>query len=56
MDVDDLISFLAASPSPWHVVATAAQRLRASGFEPVDLSRTWAEVPARGYVTRGAAL
>lgn len=56
MQLDDLISFLTASPSPWHVVATAGQRLGASGFTEVDLTQSWAEVPNRGFVTRGAAL
>jgi aspartyl aminopeptidase len=56
MQLDDLISFLAASPSPWHVVATASERLRASGFEPVDLEQEWTDAPARGFVVRGGAL
>jgi aspartyl aminopeptidase len=56
MQLDDLISFLAASPSPWHVVATASERLRASGFEPVDLEQAWTNAPGRGFVVRGGAL
>ena len=55
-DLDDLIAFLAASPSPWHVVSTAADRLVAAGFEPVELGAPWSDVPARGFVVRGAAL
>ena len=54
--LDELIGFLAASPSPWHVVQTAGDRLGAAGFEATDLGTLWSEVPARGYVTRGAAL
>ncbi len=54
--LDDLIAFLAASPSPWHVVTTAADRLTAAGFESLDLASPWSEVPSRGFVTRGAAL
>jgi aspartyl aminopeptidase len=54
--LDELIGFLAASPSPWHVVQTAGDRLAAAGFEAADLGTPWGEVPARGYVTRGAAL
>ena len=38
--LDDLIEFLAASPSPWHVVSTAADRLIAAGFEPIELGDT----------------
>jgi aspartyl aminopeptidase len=54
--LDELIEFLAASPSPWHVVQTAAERLAEAGFEAADLRSPWNEVPARGYVVRGAAL
>ncbi|HEX2785021.1 MAG TPA: M18 family aminopeptidase [Ilumatobacteraceae bacterium] len=56
MQLDDLIAFLAASPSPWHVVTTAADRLKASGFEAVDLTQAWTEAPDQGFVVRGAAL
>ena len=55
-DIDDLISFLAASPSPWHVVSTASDRLASGGFEPIELGPAWGEIPARGFVVRGAAL
>jgi aspartyl aminopeptidase len=54
--LDDLVAFLAASPSPWHVVATASDRLMASGFEPTDPSSSWTDVPGRGFVVRGGAL
>jgi aspartyl aminopeptidase len=54
--LDDLIAFLAASPSPWHVVSTAAEQLMSAGFEPADLGLVWTDVPARGFVIRGAAL
>lgn len=54
--LDDLIAFLAASPSPWHVVATASDRLMAADFEPTDPSSTWTSVPTRGFVVRGGAL
>jgi aspartyl aminopeptidase len=52
----DLIDFLGASPSPWHVVSTAAGRLSAAGFEPIQLGAPWSDVPRRGFVVRGAAL
>ncbi len=55
-ELDDLIQFLSASPSPWHVVGTAADRLNAAGFDRVDLATPWSDVPQRGYVIRGAAL
>ena len=54
--LDDLIGFLSASPSPWHVVQTAAERLDEAGFEAAELATLWAGVAERGYVTRGAAL
>jgi aspartyl aminopeptidase len=54
--LDDLIEFLAASPSPWHVVSTAADRLVAAGFTPIDLGGSWSELPSRGFAIRGAAL
>jgi aspartyl aminopeptidase len=54
--LDDLISFLASSPSPWHVVTTAGDRLTAAGFESIDLADLWSDVPSRGFVARGGAL
>jgi aspartyl aminopeptidase len=54
--LDDLIAFLAASPSPWHVVSTAGEQLVAAGFEPTDPAAVWADVAPRGFVVRGAAL
>lgn len=56
MRLDSLIEFLDASPSPWHVVKSARSRLAAAGFEPVDMVQAWADLPARGFVGRGAAL
>jgi aspartyl aminopeptidase len=54
--LDDLIDFLAASPSPWHVVSTAAGRLSAAGFEPIEFGEPWGDVAPRGFVIRGGAL
>ncbi len=51
---DDLIRFLDASPSPWHAVASTIERL--DGFERLDESAAWDDLPAAGYVQRGAAL
>ncbi|MEO7370488.1 MAG: M18 family aminopeptidase, partial [Ilumatobacteraceae bacterium] len=51
--LDDLIEFLSASPSPWHVVSSAAERLAAAGFESTDLAAAWDDAPDRGFVTRG---
>ncbi len=55
-DVDDLIDFLDASPSPYHAVAAASARLVAAGFEPLDRVVPWPDVPACGFVVRDGAL
>lgn len=55
-DIDDLLAFLDASPSPWHVADTVTQRLVAAGFEPLDLAVARPDVPARGFVVRGASV
>lgn len=52
--IDDLISFLDASPSPWHAVESTIDRL--SGFERLDETADWANIPASGYVVRGGAI
>ncbi len=52
--IDDLITFLDASPSPWHVVESAVARL--AGFERLDERDVWDDVPRSGYVVRGASL
>jgi aspartyl aminopeptidase len=56
MPLDNLIEFLDASPSPWHVVKAARVRLAAAGFEPFDAAQPWTDLPDRGFVVRGAAL
>ena len=55
-DVDDLLAFLDASPSPYHAVASAVARLTDAGFEPLRLADTWPDVPAAGFVVRDGAL
>lgn len=54
--LDDLLAFLDASPSPWHAVASASQRLIEAGFEPLELDGTWDELPTAAFVVRGGAL
>jgi aspartyl aminopeptidase len=54
--IDDLITFLDASPSAWHAADTAGQRLVAAGFQPQRLDQPWTDVPDRGLVVRGAAV
>ncbi|MFI1165004.1 M18 family aminopeptidase [Streptomyces sp. NPDC020801] len=61
---DDLMTFLAASPSPYHAVANAAQRLEKAGFRQVAETDAWdTETPAAAvarsggkYVVRGGAI
>ncbi len=52
--VGDLIDFLDASPSPWHAVESAIDRL--AGFVRIDEADDWTELPSAGYVVRDAAL
>jgi aspartyl aminopeptidase len=55
-EIADLVTFLDASPSPWQVVETATAMLDAAGFGQVALDDRWDDLPAAGYVTRGAAV
>ena len=51
-----LLNFIDASPSPWHVVDTVAQRLVKEGFKPLVESQAWQlKVGERYYVVRGGA-
>ena len=51
-----LLSFLAASPSPFHAVEEAATRLAAAGFDEVDPARPWPGGAGHRYLRRGGAL
>ncbi|MGX1476077.1 UNVERIFIED_CONTAM: aspartyl aminopeptidase [Streptomyces canus] len=61
---DDLMTFLAASPTPYHAVANAAERLEKAGFRQVSETDAWdaetAGTSASGsggkYVLRGGAI
>ncbi|WP_326666712.1 M18 family aminopeptidase [Streptomyces canus] len=61
---DDLMTFLAASPTPYHAVANAAERLEKAGFRQVSETDAWdaetagASASASGgkYVLRGGAI
>ncbi|WP_328480856.1 M18 family aminopeptidase [Streptomyces sp. NBC_00377] len=61
---DDLMTFLTASPSPYHAVANAAERLEKAGFRQVSETDAWdAEASAASaagtggrYVLRGGAI
>ncbi len=51
---NDLIDFLDASPSPWHVVESVIERL--DGFRRVDELDAWTDLPTAGYVVRSGAI
>ncbi|GHD85353.1 M18 family aminopeptidase [Streptomyces naganishii] len=53
---DDLMSFLAASPSPYHAVANAAGRLEKAGFRQVAETDAWDGTSGGKYVLRGGAI
>ncbi|MFJ2216423.1 M18 family aminopeptidase [Streptomyces sp. NPDC101062] len=53
---DDLMSYLAASPSPYHAVANAAARLEKAGFRQVRETDAWDGSKGGRYVVRGGAL
>ncbi len=53
--IDDLVTYLDSSPSPWHAVATSATRLVAAGFQPVPLHESWGPTSA-GFTVRDGAL
>jgi aspartyl aminopeptidase len=56
MDVRRMLSFIDASPSPFHACATAAERLEAAGFGRLDEAEPWPSTPGRRYVRRGGSL
>ncbi|KUN99654.1 M18 family aminopeptidase [Streptomyces caeruleatus] len=61
---DDLMSFLAAGPSPYHAVANTAERLEKAGFRQVSETDAWTVTSAAEaagssggkYVVRGGAI
>ncbi|MGW6917412.1 M18 family aminopeptidase [Kitasatospora sp. NPDC054939] len=53
---DDLIAFLGTSPSPYHAVASAAERLEKAGFRQVAETDAWDSTAGGRYVVRGGAL
>ncbi|WP_329597958.1 M18 family aminopeptidase [Streptomyces pseudovenezuelae] len=53
---DDLMTFLAASPTPYHAVANAAERLEKAGFRQVSETDAWDGSSGGKYVLRGGAL
>ncbi|MET8474187.1 M18 family aminopeptidase [Streptomyces sp. NPDC006422] len=53
---DDLMAFLAASPTPYHAVANAAARLEKAGFQQVAEADAWDGTSGGKFVTRGGAI
>ncbi|MFF1717719.1 M18 family aminopeptidase [Streptomyces sviceus] len=53
---DDLMTFLAASPTPYHAVANAAERLEKAGFRQVSETDAWEGSSGGKYVLRGGAI
>ncbi|SOD63265.1 aspartyl aminopeptidase [Streptomyces zhaozhouensis] len=53
---DDLLGFLAGSPSPYHAVANAASRLEKAGFRQVEESAAFDGAAGGRYLVRGGAL
>ncbi|MFA7351839.1 MAG: M18 family aminopeptidase [Methylotenera sp.] len=52
----DLLSFIDASPSPWHAVNNVEQRLLSHGFTRLDETKTWQLTTGGSYfVTRAGA-
>jgi aspartyl aminopeptidase len=51
-----LAGYLEDSPTPWHAVEQAAERLRVAGFRPLDPATSWDDPPTVGYVARHGSL
>ena len=52
----DLLSFIDASPSPWHAVQTMADHLQQAGFSELREDERWQLAPGgRHFVIRGGA-
>lgn len=47
--LDDLIAFLGASPTPFHAVASATDRLAAAGFQPIAETDPWTDLKPGRY-------
>ncbi len=55
-NIQDLLDFIDASPSPWHVVTTSSERLTKAGFKALNESEAWQlETGGRYFVTRGGS-
>lgn len=50
-----LLTYIDASPSPFHAVETSAAILDEAGFQELEADGTWDAIPA-GYIRRGGSL
>lgn len=53
---DDLMTFLTASPSQYHAVANAAERLEKAGFRQLAETDAWDASTGGKFVIRGGAI
>jgi aspartyl aminopeptidase len=56
MDARRMLTFIDASPSPFHACATAAASLEAAGFTALEEPEAWPVAPGRHVVRRGGSL
>ena len=54
--VGALLDYIDASPSPYHAVSGAAQRLSEAGFVGLDRTDSWPDGPGRWFTADGGAL
>ena len=55
-NIQDLLDFIDASPSPWHAVDTSAARLIKAGFKALNEQEAWPlETGGRYFVIRGGS-
>ncbi|MBO0680143.1 M18 family aminopeptidase [Mycolicibacterium sp. S2-37] len=52
----DLCTFIDASPSPFHLCATVAERLRAEGFDELAEGDAWPAAPGDYFTVRAGSL
>ena len=55
-DAGDAISFIDASPSPYHAAAEVARRLEAAGFDEVSEPDAWPAAPGGRFLRRGGSV
>ncbi len=56
MDARRMLTYIDASPSPFHACAEAADRLEAAGFTALAEPDAWPAAPGRHFVRRGGSL